>query len=146
MDAENEKILLQVRLFRLAMESWKKSQQEVASLFRKNDVYRYISDMYEGFHIQGDNANLKEIEAYLKGKGAIDSDLIRKINFAMNLLAQMTISTIAKRTGTDPLDVIANFMESDTAKILYDKETGLWENGPDYIANEYEQERALKAS
>ncbi len=66
----------------------------------------------------------------------------KKINFAMNLLAQMTINTIAKRTGADPLDVIADFMESDTAKILYDKETGLWENGPDYIANEYEQERA----
>jgi hypothetical protein len=70
----------------------------------------------------------------------------KKINFAMNLLAQMTISTIAERTGADPLEVIADFMESDTAKILYDKETGLWENGPDYIANEYEQERSLAKS
>lgn len=142
MDAKNEMILLQVRLFRLAMESWQKSQQDIASLFRKNEVYKFICDMYEEFHVQGDDANLKEIEAYLKGKGAIDIDLIKKINFAMNLLAQMTINTIAKRTGADPLDVIADFMESDTAKILYDKETGLWENGPDYIANEYEQERA----
>ena len=69
MDAENEKILLQVRLFRLAMESWGKSQQEIASLFRQNNIYKYISDMYEEFHIQGDESNLKEIEAYLKGKG-----------------------------------------------------------------------------
>ena len=63
MDAKNEMILLQVRLFRLAMESWKKSQQEVASLFRKNGVYKFISDMYEEFHVQGDEANLKGKEA-----------------------------------------------------------------------------------
>jgi len=68
MDAKNEMILLQVRLFRLAMESWKKNQQEVASLFRKNGVYKFISDMYEEFHVQGDEANLREIEAFLKGK------------------------------------------------------------------------------
>ncbi len=33
----------------------------------------------------------------------------------MNRLAQMTISTIAKRTDTNPLEVIADFMESETA-------------------------------
>ena len=71
MDAKNEMILLQVRLFRLAMESWKKSQQEVALLFRKNGVYKYISDMYEELHVQGDEANLREIEAFLKGKEAL---------------------------------------------------------------------------
>ncbi len=71
MDAKNEMILLQVRLFRLAMESWKKNQQEVASLFRKNGVYKFISDMYEEFHVQGDEANLREIEAFLKGKEAL---------------------------------------------------------------------------
>ena len=71
MDAKNEMILLQVRLFRLAMESWQKSQQDIASLFRKNEVYKFICDMYEEFHVQGDDSNLKEIEAYLKGKGAI---------------------------------------------------------------------------
>ena len=58
----------------------------------------------------------------------------------------LSLCNMDKRSGADPLEVIADFMESDTAKILYDKETGLWENGPDYIANEYEQEKALKAS
>lgn len=71
MDAKNEMILLQVRLFRLAMESWKKNQQEVALLFRKNGVYKFISDMYEEFHVQGDDANLREIETFLKGKEAL---------------------------------------------------------------------------
>lgn len=38
-------------------------------------------------------------------------------------------------------DAVADFMESTTAVCLFDRETGLWENGPDYIVGEYEQEK-----
>lgn len=41
---------------------------DVAKLFAKNDVYVFIREMYEEFHVQGDSANLEEIKEFLKGK------------------------------------------------------------------------------
>ena len=60
----------------------------------------------------------------------------------MCLLAQMSIRELAEKNGGNVAGAIADFMESDTARLLFDKETGLWGNGPDYIVNEYETEKA----
>ena len=64
-----------------------------------------------------------------------------KIEFAMCLLAQMSIRELMDKNNCDMTTAIADFMESTTAVCLFDKETGLWENGPDYIVGEYEQEK-----
>ena len=64
-----------------------------------------------------------------------------KIEFAMCLLAQMSIRDLMDRNNCGMTDAVADFMESTTAVCLFDKETGLWENGPDYIVGEYEQEK-----
>ena len=66
-----------------------------------------------------------------------------KIEFSMCLLAQMSIRELIDKKGLDLTTAIADFMESTTAVCLFDKETGLWENGPDYIVNEYEREKTL---
>ena len=60
---------MQVRLFRKAWKRWKKTLQECADLFDRYHVDRYISDAYELFHVQGDDANLFEIEQYLIRQG-----------------------------------------------------------------------------
>ncbi|MBR6943098.1 MAG: hypothetical protein IKH55_08615 [Fibrobacter sp.] len=64
-----------------------------------------------------------------------------KIEFAMCLLAQMSIRELMDKKNYDMTTAIADFMESTTAVCLFDKETGLWENGPDYIVGEYEREK-----
>lgn len=69
MNRADEIVLMQVRLVRLAVKTWSKSMQEVAGLFSANDVYRFIREMYEEFHVQGDVANLEEIALFLKNKG-----------------------------------------------------------------------------
>lgn len=69
MDRKDEIILIQVRLLRLATKTWHKDMSEVAKLFRQYKVYDFMQDMYEEFHVQGDSANLNEVEAYLKNQG-----------------------------------------------------------------------------
>ena len=70
MDLKDEMILIQVRLLRLAAKTWHKDMSEVARLFRQYNVYDFMQDMYEEFHVQGDLANLQEVETYLKNQGA----------------------------------------------------------------------------
>lgn len=69
MDRKDEMILIQVRLLRLAAKTWHKEMPEVAKLFSQFKVYDFMQDMYEEFHVQGDPANLNEVEAYLRNQG-----------------------------------------------------------------------------
>ncbi|MBR6122355.1 DUF3791 domain-containing protein [Candidatus Saccharibacteria bacterium] len=69
MDRKDEMILIQVRLLRLAAKTWHKEMPEVAKLFSQFKVYDFMQDMYEEFHVQGDSANLNEVEAYLRSQG-----------------------------------------------------------------------------
>jgi hypothetical protein len=70
-----------------------------------------------------------------------NSSMEDKIEFAMCLLAQMSIRDLMDKNNCDMTDAVADFMESTTSVCLFDKETGLWENGPDYIVGEYEREK-----
>ena len=69
MDRKDEMILIQVRLLRLAAKTWHKEMPEVAKLFSQFKVYNFMQDMYEEFHVQGDSANLNEVETFLRSQG-----------------------------------------------------------------------------
>ena len=62
--------LIQIRLFRLAQAKWKVDEEKCSSIFNKYKVYDYIGTCYDFFHIQGDDANLLDIESYLVNNGA----------------------------------------------------------------------------
>ena len=61
--------MLQVRLFRLAQLKWDKSAEECEQLFKKYDLNEYIETCYEEYHVQGDEANLADLEHHLNVKG-----------------------------------------------------------------------------
>ena len=61
--------MLQVRLFRLAQLKWEKSAVECEQIFKKYGLNEYIETCYEEYHVQGDEANLADLEHYLKVKG-----------------------------------------------------------------------------
>ena len=65
----NEILHMQVRLFRLACKMWNKNEKECSDLFDTYEIDKYIRESYEIFHVQGDEANLEEIELYLQRKG-----------------------------------------------------------------------------
>ena len=60
---------MQIRLFRLACARWNKTMVSCADFFSRNHIYAYIQDNWDGFHIQGDNACLDDIEEMLKHRG-----------------------------------------------------------------------------
>ena len=60
--------------------------------------------------------------------------------FAMELLATMVVMDRAKREKCSTMDVFKKFRRSGTFEQLFDSETGLWMNGPDYISYEYDLE------
>lgn len=66
---EDERLLMQIRLFRMACSRWGMTLDQCADLFDRHDVDAYIADCYELFHVQGDEANLDEIRGYLRGRG-----------------------------------------------------------------------------
>ncbi len=61
--------MLQVRLFLLAQARWKKEIVECEKIFEQYDINDYIKTSYEEFHVQGDEANILDIEEYLRRKG-----------------------------------------------------------------------------
>ena len=67
---EKEILRMQVRLFRRACNRWHMTNIECAEVFDKYDIDKYIRELYEIFHVQGDEANMVDIEEYLKNKGA----------------------------------------------------------------------------
>lgn len=60
---------MQVRLTRMAAERWHLSLADAARLFAENHVYEYVRDGFGVFHVQGDIANLDDIDMYLHGRG-----------------------------------------------------------------------------
>ena len=62
--------LIQIRLFRLAQSKWNLDEEKCSVIFNKYKIYDYIETCYEFFHVQGDEANLTDIENYLKNNGA----------------------------------------------------------------------------
>jgi hypothetical protein len=61
--------MLQVRMFRLAQARWGKDSQECETIFKEYDVNDYIRTCYEEYHVQGDEANIADIEKYLHKRG-----------------------------------------------------------------------------
>ena len=59
---------------------------------------------------------------------------------AMELLCAMTIEDLAKESGKDEMDVYREFRKSNTFDIIFDEDTGLWLNGPDYVIEELRRE------
>ncbi len=60
--------------------------------------------------------------------------------FAMELLCAMTIEDLAAEFLTDQNAIYREFRRSNTFSVLFDPETGLWLNGPEYVAGEYKAE------
>lgn len=60
---------MQTRLVRLAAEQERIPIPEMVKVFNRFGVFRYIKDMWELFHIEGDLAVLDDIRRYLAAKG-----------------------------------------------------------------------------
>ena len=63
---------------------------------------------------------------------------------AMELLATMMVVDKAEKENKSQEEVWREFRKSLTYSNLFEPETGLWMNGPDYISEEYDEELKRK--
>ena len=135
--------LIQARLFRLLQVGYDLTAELCEELFRKFDLYEYIKDCYEEYHVQGDEANLSDMEEYLKRKSWKNQCRMARISpyeYSMQVLAIMAAEIIAKTRKISKQKAYSRFMVSKTGEMLFDESTDLWMNGPDYIVDEYKRE------
>lgn len=76
----------------------------------------------------------------------INSKPSDKILFAMDLDVRMAVEELAKDLNLPQEKVLLDFMESNTAKMIYDDSTKLWWDGPSVAAEQYKQEKKLSLS
>ena len=57
----------------------------------------------------------------------------------MDLTAMMAVEQLSAETNQAQEKVLLDFMESNTAKMLYDDSTKLWWDGPSATADEYKK-------
>ena len=64
-----------------------------------------------------------------------------KTLFAMDLTAMMAVEQLSQETHEPKEKVLLDFMESNTAKMLYDDSTKLWWDGPSATAEEFKSQK-----
>ena len=62
---------------------------------------------------------------------------IEKENNAIDQLIAMVVEEIAEAENRDPSAVLPEFLNSNTADMLYDRSTKLWWDGPSSVAEQY---------
>lgn len=60
---------------------------------------------------------------------------------SMEYLLGMMLEDRSAREGRPWLELFREFRRSNTMKMLFDEETGLWGNGPAYLSDEWDLER-----
>lgn len=69
MTEKTQVIFMQVRLIRLASETWNMPAEEVVKAFHALKVFDYIEAGYGIFHCEGDEAILEDISEFMARKG-----------------------------------------------------------------------------
>jgi len=64
-----------------------------------------------------------------------------QIQAAIELLTTMVVESISKEDNLDPDDVLPDFLNSHTGKMLYDESLKLWCEGPSHIEELYRNEK-----
>lgn len=59
---------------------------------------------------------------------------------AIVLLTVLVVKELAEKSKQNTSDVLADFLDSRTAKILFKEETKLWWDGPSSIVQMYKEE------
>lgn len=68
---QSDILFMQVRLFRAFMERHHLSKGETLHLFQQYEIFEFINDCWEGFHVSSDICALNDIDALLCAKGVV---------------------------------------------------------------------------
>lgn len=135
------------RLFRLAEKSWKKTPAETAEIFRQYNILEFIAECYDSLHLSSDQCALEDIEVLLRNHGVTyvsqqnNADMLRdeeKEHCAVMLMRRM-LEKYSIKHNVSFEDAFFQFTNSSVYHALFDYDTGVWSEGPDYLMELFEE-------
>lgn len=143
----NELIFFEVRIFRTFCEKLQVSSADTNKLFETYGVWKYIEDTYDMLSLSSDKCAVNDIVEMLKINGVkLEEEVCNKLEavtdkskitepkrFCADLILTDAIMDMADEEGIILQEARNKIINSNAYAALYDFETGLWENGPDYF-------------
>ena len=134
----DEILFFQTRIFRMFCMEVKISPVEGDELFSKYGIWDYLKDAYDVLHLNSDEYALNDVMEILKAKDAKIVLVTPNMNFEQktfcaDLILTDAIMYMAEEEGIKLQEARSKFIKSKAYDTLYDFETGLWANGPDYF-------------
>lgn len=127
-----------------------KSLDECSAIFNQHNIFRYLSECYDYLHFFDIVFLVSHIDEVIE-KGIVYSK--RNINlfdkgtkevkeYCMHNLVSMVVEKLHFcHPQYSEIDLMCEFSQSKTYALLFEPETGLWKEGPDYILSLYSKER-----
>lgn len=147
----NELIFFEARIFRMFCEKLRVSPVDANKLFEKYGIWKYIEDTYDMLKLNGDECAVNDIWEILKVKGiklegefynkpeTVNDKFTEQKKFCADLILTDAIMDMAEEDGITWQEARSKIINSNAYTALYDLETGLWGNGPDYFRDFYKK-------
>lgn len=147
----NELIFFEARIFRMFCEKLQVSPVDANKLFEKYGIWKYIEDTYDMLKLNGDECAVNDIWEILKMKGiklegefynkpeTVNDKITEQKRFCADLILTDAIMDMAEEDGITWQEARSKIINSNAYAALYDLETGLWGNGPDYFRDFYKK-------
>lgn len=147
----NELIFFEARIFRMFCEKLQVSPVDANKLFEKYGIWKYIEDTYDMLKLNGDECAVNDIWEILKVKGiklegefynkpgTVNDKITEQKRFCADLILTDAIMDMAEEDGITWQEARSKIINSNAYAALYDLETGLWGNGPDYFRDFYKK-------
>lgn len=147
----NELIFFEARIFRMFCEKLQVSPVDANKLFEKYGIWKYIDDTYDMLKLNGDECAVNDIWEILKVKGiklegefynkpeTVNDKITEQKRFCADLILTDAIMDMAEEDGITWQEARSKIINSNAYTALYDFETGLWGNGPDYFRDFYKK-------
>ena len=149
----DELLLFEMRVFKMFCDMAKLSASEGNRIFDSYGIWKYIEDTYEMRHLNGDESFLINIFKVLQLKGirlgVVGSNIInqelekttmdneQKV-FCAELILTAAIMDMAEDEGISRQEARSRIINSLAYDTLYNFDTGLWSEGPDYFRSFYQ--------
>lgn len=147
----NELIFFEARIFRMFCEKLQVSPFDANKLFEKYGIWKYIEDTYDMLKLNGDECAVNDIWEILKVKGiklegefynkpeTVNDKITEQKRFCADLILTDAIMDMPEEDGITWQEARSKIINSNAYTALYDLETGLWGNGPDYFRDFYKK-------
>ena len=149
----DEMLFFEIRIFKMFCDMANVSASEGNKLFDSYGIWKYIEDTYDMMHLNGDESalmeifkvlQLKEIELGVVGSNIINKELEKSTMdneqkvFCAELILTAAIMDMAEDEGISRQEARSRIINSLAYDTLYNFDTGLWSEGPDYFRSFYQ--------